>query len=246
MTPDPAPSHVPSEEEMRHRQALCRLGALCYERGLIAGADGNLSVRLPDDTVLITPTGAIKGFLQPHHIAHVDMDGRVVDDGPRASSEVAIHLVSYVERPEMRAVIHTHPPHAVAMTVAGIDMQVPIIPEVVVTIGGVPTTPLATPGTKELAESIREIVRCSDTLIMKNHGAVTLGANLMEAFKKLDMIEHMARILWLAHTARGGLSPLPPEAVSKILATRDELGIRTTNTLENRCGLPPESPPASS
>jgi len=127
----------------------------------------------------------------------------------------------------------------VALTIAGVDLQVPIIPEVVVTIGGVPTTPLATPGTDELAESIREIIRCSDTLIMKNHGSVCVGSNLMDAFKKLDMIEHMARILYLAHTLRGGLEPMPQEMVDKILAMRGALGIGTTNTLQNRCGLPP-------
>jgi L-fuculose-phosphate aldolase len=179
----------------------------------------------------------MKGFLEPHHIAHVDMDGRAIDDGPRASSEIGIHLTSYRERPDMHAVVHTHPPHAVALSIAGIDMQLPLIPEVVVTIGGTPTTPYATPGTHELGDSIRDVVRCSDTLIMKNHGAVTLGSNLLDAFKKLDMIEHTARILWLAHAVKGGIEPLPQEAVKKLLETRRQLGIKTTNTLENQCGL---------
>ena len=226
-----------AQEIERQRQALCRIGALCYGKGYIVGADGNLSVRLADDTVLVTPAGAMKGFLEPHHLAHVDLEGRVLDGGPRPSSEIGIHLVSYRERPDMRSVVHTHPPHAVALSIAGIDMQLPIIPEVVVTLGGVPTTPYATPGTQELPASIREVVRCSDTLIMKNHGAVTLGTNLMDAFKKLDMIEHTARILWLAHAVRGGVEPLPAEAVAKLLATRSQLGIQTTNTLENGCGL---------
>lgn len=226
-----------SDEELRLRRGLCRIGALCYQRHMIAGADGNLSARLSDGTILITPAGAMKGFLEPHHVAHVDMQGRVVDDGPRASTETGIHLVAYEERPEMRAVVHAHPPHAVALSVAGVDMQIPIIPEIIVTIGGIPTTALATPGTSELPESIRDVVRCSDTLIMKNHGAVTVGANLMDAYKKLDMIEHTARILWLAHSLRGGLEPIPPEAVRKLLATRGLLGIETVNTLENRCGL---------
>ena len=226
-----------TEEEARLRQALCRIGALCYSKGFIVGADGNLSARMSDGSILITPAGAMKGFLEPAHMAHVDLDGNPLDDGPRASSETGIHLVSYRERPEMRAVVHTHPPHAVALTIAGIDQTLPVIPEIVVTIGGVPTTPYATPGTNELPESIRDVVRCSDTLIMKNHGAVTLGTNLMDAFKKLDMIEHTAKILWLAHVARGGLEPLPAEAVDKLLATRRKLGIETTNTLENRCGL---------
>lgn len=226
-----------SEEETRLRAALCRIGALCYQKGYIVGADGNLSARLADGSVLVTPAGAMKGFLEPHHLAHVDLDGRVLDNGPRPSSEIAIHLVSYRERADVHAVVHTHPPHAVALSIAGVDLQLPVIPEVVVTIGGTPTTPYATPGTHELPDSIRDVVRCSDTLIMKNHGAVTLGANLLDAFKKLDMVEHTAKILWLVYALKGSVDPLPPEAVSKLLATRRALGISSVNTLENRCGL---------
>ena len=226
-----------TEEELRLRQAICRLGALCYQRFYIVGADGNLSARLSDGTILITPAGAMKGFLEPHHLAHIDDKARPVDDGPRPSTEVGIHLVCYQERPETRAVVHAHPPHAVALTIAGIDLRMPIIPEIIVTIGGIPTTPYGTPGTSELPDSIRETVRCSDTLIMQNHGSVTIGSNLMDAYKKLDMLEHTAKILWLAHVARGGIEPLPEESVQKLLATRALLGIRTTNVLENRCGL---------
>ena len=226
-----------TDEEARLRRGICRVGELCYQRSYIVGADGNISARVSDGTILITPAGAMKGFLQPEHIAHIDTSGKPVDDGPKASTEVGIHLASYQERPEMKAMVHAHPPHAVALTIAGIDMQMPIIPEIIVTIGGIPTAPFGTPGTEELPESIRDLIRCSDTLIMQNHGSVCLGANLMDAYKKLDMLEHTARILWLAHVAKGGLDPLPQEAVRKLLDTREMLGIRTTNTLENRCGL---------
>jgi len=227
-----------TDEETRLRTALCRIGALCYQKGYIVGADGNLSARMRDGTLLVTPTGAMKGFLEPQHIAHVDADGKAIGNGPRASSEIAIHVVSYKERPDVEAVVHTHPPHAVALSIAGVDMQLPVIPEVIVTIGGTPTTPYATPGTQELPESIRAVVRCSDTLIMKNHGAVTLGSNLMDAFKKLDMVEHTAKILWLVHALKGSVEPLPAEAVKKLLGTRQALGIRTTNTLETPCAPP--------
>ncbi len=230
-----------SDEEARLRNAICEIGSLCYQRNYIVGADGNISGRLSDGTLIITPAGAMKGFLTPRNLAHVDMRGEIVDDGPKCSSEVGIHIVSYEERPEMKAVLHCHPPHCVAMTVAGIDLQVPIIPEIVVTIGGIPTTPYATPGTDELPDSIRDVVRCSDTLVMKNHGSVTLGTNLLDAYKKLDMIEHTARILWLAHAVRGGIDPLPDEAVQKLLETRNALGLSTLNTLENQCGLDGES-----
>ena len=225
------------EEESRLRSGICRIGRLCYERNFIVAADGNISARMSDGTILITPTGAMKGFLQPHHIAHIDDKGAVLDDGPKCSSETGIHLAAYELRPEMRAVVHAHPPHAVAMTIAGIDLQLPIIPEIVVTIGGIPTAPYGTPGTHELADSIRDLLRCSDTMLMQNHGSVTIGPNLMDAFKKLDMLEHTAKILYLAHTVKGGLDPLPPEQVRKLLETRKLLGITTTNTLENRCGL---------
>lgn len=226
-----------SEEETRLRKGICNVAKLCYERNLIVGADGNFSARTSAGTVLITPAGAMKGFLEPHHIAHIDTTGQPVDDGPRASTEVGIHLVSYEQRPDARAICHAHPPHAVAMTIAGIDLQIPIIPEIIVTIGGIPTAPFGTPGTPELPESIRDIITCSDTVLMKNHGSVTVGSNLMDAFKKLDMLEHTARILWLAHTARGGLEPLPEESVRKLLETRAQLGITGRNTLENRCGM---------
>jgi len=223
-----------SDEEARLRNAICEIGKLCYARGYIVAADGNISARLADGTIVVTPTGAMKGFLSPENLAKVDMQGKPVDNGPRASSEIGIHLVSYHERPDMKAVLHCHPPHAVAMTIAGIDLQTPIIPEIIVTIGGIPTAPYGTPGTPELPESIRKIVKCSDTLVMQNHGSVTLGANLLDAYKKLDMLEHTAKILWLAHCV-GKVNALPPEAVQKLLGTRGPLGIATVNTLERPC-----------
>jgi L-fuculose-phosphate aldolase len=212
-----------SDEEARLRRAICEIGKLCYSRFYIVGADGNISARMNDGTVLITPAGAMKGFLEPQHIAHIDMRGEVLDGGPGASTEKGIHLTAYEVRPEMRAVCHAHPPHAVAMTIAGIDMQAPFIPEIIVTIGGIPTANFGTPGTPELADSIRNILKCSDTVVMTNHGSVTLGANLMDAYKKLDMVGHA--------------KPLNAEYVQKLLATRGLLGIKTVNTLENECGV---------
>lgn len=226
-----------TDEEARLRNGICEIGRICYERGLISAVDGNMSCRMSDDTVIITGAGAMKGFLSPEQLAKVDMQGNVLSAGAKCSTETNIHLVCYQERPDIKAVLHCHPPHAVALSVAEIDMQTPIIPEMIVTIGGIPTTPFATPGTSELGESIRSVVRCSDVLVMRNHGSVTVGSNMLDAFKKLDMIEHTAKILWLAHTARGGLTPLSDEAVAKLLATRDMLGVTGHNTLQNRCGM---------
>lgn len=223
-----------TDEEARLRNAICEIGRLCYSRNYIVGADGNISGKLADGTLIITPAGAMKGFLAPEQLAHIDMQGRVVDGGPKASTEVGIHLVCYRERPDVRAVLHCHPPHAVAMTIAGFDMQCPVIPEIIVTIGGIPTAPFGTPGTDELPASIQNIVRCSDTVVMQNHGSVTIGPNLLDAYKKLDMLEHTAKILWIASCV-GTVKPLDPEHVAKLLGTREKLGIRTLNTLENQC-----------
>jgi L-fuculose-phosphate aldolase len=226
-----------TDEEVRLRKALVEICKLCYSRNYIVGADGNLSARMSDGTILITPAGAMKGFLEPHSVARIDMRGEVVDGGPKASTERMIHITCYEERPEMKAVVHAHPPHAVAMTIAGIDMQAPFIPEIIVTIGGIPTANFGTPGTNELADSIRPIVRCSDTVVMTHHGSVTMGTNLLDAYKKLDMVEHTARILWLAHCV-GHAKPLSADYVKKLLATRKLLGIHTVNTLENNCAAP--------
>ena len=103
-----------SDEELRLRKGICRIGELCYQRSFIVGGDGNISARMSDGSILITPAGAMKGFLEPYHMARIDMQGKPLDEGPVASTEVGIHLVSYEERPEMKAMVHAHPPHAVA------------------------------------------------------------------------------------------------------------------------------------
>lgn len=227
-----------SEEEARLRTAICKIGELCYSRGTLAAADGNISARMKDGSVLVTPTGSMKAFMTPYQIAKLDKNFQASDTGPKPSSEIGIHKVAYDERPDVQAIVHAHPPHAVALTIAGIDMQLPVIPEIIVTLGGIPTAPYGLPGGPELPETIREIIRCSDTVVMKNHGSVTLGANLMDAFKKLDQLEHTARILWLAHTVKGGLEPLPEIEVQKLLDSRAALGLTMLNTLESGCGLP--------
>ncbi len=205
-----------SDEETRLRGELCRVGELCYRRGLIAGADGNLSARLSDGTLLITRAGALKGLLGPEEIARIDLAGRGIGPGPRPSTEAGIHLVAYRERPDVAAVVHAHPPHAVALTLAGIDLEAPVIPELVAALGGIPTAPFATPGTDELPASIRALVRRADAVLLKSHGARTVGRDPLEAFARMDMVEHAARILWLAHALGRGVDELPAAAVARL------------------------------
>ena len=223
-----------SEAETSLRGAVCRTARMAYDKGFITNVDGNFSVRLGENEILITPAGMPKAFLAPEQIGKIDLSGRLLD-GPRPSTEVSMHVLAYRERPEMRAVCHAHPQHAVAFTLAGLSLDLCVIPEVVVTIGTIPTAPYGTPGTDELPDSLRGLLRCSDVVLLERHGALTLGTSLIDAFRKLEVIEHTATILYYARTL-GGVKELTSEQVAKLLATRERLNIGTMNTICSKCG----------
>jgi L-fuculose-phosphate aldolase len=217
------------------KQEMADIGRMLYERHLIGIADGNLSVRLDDRHLLVTPSGVPKGFMRPEQMVKTDLAGRPVSGGGRPSSEILMHAAVYEERPDVRAVVHAHPPHAVAFSIAGLGLTRCIIPEIVVTLGTVPTTPYATPGTNELPDSVRETIRGADALILERHGALTVGTTLMEAFVRLDTVEHTAKITYLARSL-GHVDVLNPEQVDKLLKTRRELKIKGKNTICDDCG----------
>jgi len=218
------------------KRQIAEIARLCWDRGYIGAIDGNISVKLDDGSLLITPSGTIKFLIEPDMIVRTDAKGQPVGGG-RASSEIKMHVACYEERPDVRAVVHAHPPTAVAFSLAGIDMMKALIPELIVTLGAIPTAPYGTPGTEELPNSVREYIRCSDAIIMERHGALCIGKDLLDAYKKLEQIEHNAKIIYMAHTL-GAPRELPKLEVDKLLATRDPLGIKTTNVYCNHCGTP--------
>jgi L-fuculose-phosphate aldolase len=194
--------------ERRLREELVRFGRLCYERDLLVAMDGNLSARLPGGDVLCTRAGCHKGFLLDDDLLVVDREGRKKRGGGDPTSELALHLACYDERPDCMAVLHAHPPTAIAFTIAGVSMARCVLPEVVLTLGTIPTVPYATTGTQALADMIRPHVRERDAILMDTHGAVALGASLLDAFCKLETVEHTAKIT-LAARALGGARELP-------------------------------------
>ncbi len=220
----------------RLREQIAEIARLCWERGYIGAIDGNISVRQPDGTILITPAGVVKFLIRPEQVVHCDASGKPMDGG-RASTETAMHVACYQERKDVNAVVHAHPPTAVAFSLAGIGLMDAVIPELVVTLGAIPTAPYGTPGTHELPDSIREYVKCSDAVLMERHGALTLGKDLIDAYKKMEQIEHNAKITYMARTL-GQVKNLSPEEVKKLLGTRETLGIETTNVYCNHCGQP--------
>ena len=177
--------------------------------------DGNLSARLSDDSVLCTRAGCHKGFLVDDDLVVIDLAGRKLRGVGTPTSEMAMHLACYEERPDCHAVIHAHPPIAIAFTIANVSMARCVLPEVVLTLGTVPTVPYETTGTRKLADSLRPYVRDHDAVLMDTHGVVALGATLLEAFCRLEIVEHTALI---TKTARdlGGAKELDPGEAARL------------------------------
>jgi L-fuculose-phosphate aldolase len=199
---------------------LVRVCRRLYERGLIAGPDGNVSVRIADDAVLVTPSGLSKVDVTPVDLVVVDLEGEVVTGSRPPSSELRMHLQIYETRPDVKAVVHAHPPMATALAVAGLDLMAPVLPEVILQMNEVPLVPYATPGSATLAQAIIPYVRDHDAFLMANHGATTLGATLALAHQRMESLEHAARILCAAR-ALGSPRNLTAQEVRELLASRE-------------------------
>jgi L-fuculose-phosphate aldolase len=192
-----------------------------YERGLVAGPDGNVSVCLPDDTILVTPAGMSKVDVQPSDLVIVDRAGRVLEGDRPPSTEIALHLRAYNRRSDVRAVVHAHPPIATGFSVAGESFDVPVLPEVILQMGSVPLVPYVTPGTDALADSCEPYIDRCDAFLLANHGATTLGATLGVAHQRMESLEHAARILLAARTL-GRVNALSARDVAALRRPREE------------------------
>ena len=182
------------QNESALREQMVRIGRLCYERHLLVGMDGNLSAKLPDGNILCTQAGCHKGFLTDDDLVVIDRQGNKLRGRGRPTSEIWMHLACYEERPDVKAVVHAHPPISIAFTIADQSLAQCVLPEVVLTMGVVPTVAYETTGTRDLADKLRPVVREHDALLMDRHGAVCLGRNLLEAFCYLETLEHTALI----------------------------------------------------
>ncbi|MCK4597548.1 class II aldolase/adducin family protein [bacterium] len=235
--------------EWEHRQQMVAIGQRMYQRGYVAATDGNISVKMADDRILITPTGTCLGELRPEELVAIEQGGSACDPNQRPSSELPMHLEVYGQRSDVGAVIHAHPPLATAFTVAGISLAQCVIPEVVLTMGTIPTTKYATPSTEQGREQIRELIRCHDALILDRHGTLTVGPDLITAYRRLEKVEHAAQVT-LAARQLGNVRTLPPEEVKRLETMRAELGLGTNVEVCNNCGTcgkdvtgEPELPP---
>ena len=182
------------KSENEHRLEICEAGKWLHQKGYVAASDGNLSVRLPDKRVLCTPTMMSKGMMRPEDLVVTDMAGRKLEGTRNVSSEIAMHLLIYDRRPDVHGVVHAHPPTATGYAAAGLPLNKALISEVVLALGCVPLARYGTPGTPELSEALKGLVPHYDAILMANHGVVCSGATLLEAYFKMETVEHFARI----------------------------------------------------
>jgi L-fuculose-phosphate aldolase len=204
------------------RADIVEVGRRMYARGYTASNDGNISVRLGADRLLMTPKSVCKGFMTPDMMCITDLDGKKIQGDRDPSSEMLMHLEVYRQRPDVAAVVHAHPPTATGFAVAGIAMDEPVLAEAAVVLGPVPVAPYAMPGTPELAASLEPFVIDHDAVLMANHGVVCCGADLLQAYLNMELVEQSARTLLVVRQL-GGAHALTSEQITQLKELRERL-----------------------
>jgi L-fuculose-phosphate aldolase len=205
--------------ERKHREEIVRYGRMVHSRGFVAAMDGNLSVRLNDGRILVTPTCLSKGAMRASDLVIVDSEGKHVSGRRNVTSEIGMHLLIYRMRPDVNAIVHAHPPTATGFAAAGMDLTEPLVCEVVVGLGCIPLARYGTPGTSELAQTLEPYVPDYDAILMSNHGVVTYGDTLERAYMKMETVEHFAQIALVTHLL-GRQQPLKQGEIEKLLLAR--------------------------
>lgn len=206
------------------RETICEIGRRMYARGFVAANDGNISVKCSEGAIWTTPTGVSKGYMTPEMLVKLDMEGNVLEGYSVPSSEIKMHLRVYRENPEVGAVVHAHPPVATAFAIARKELQKPILPEAVVLLGRVPVAPYGTPGSSEIPDAIEPFCKDYNAVLLANHGALTWGRDGIEAYFRMESLEHYATIL-LNTEKVGGAVQLDELQIERLLEIRKSLGI---------------------
>ncbi|HZQ95023.1 MAG TPA: class II aldolase/adducin family protein [Candidatus Sulfotelmatobacter sp.] len=205
--------------ERKHREEIVRYGRMLHEKGFVAAMDGNLSVRLAPNRILVTPTGLSKGAMRPTDLVIVDLEGQKLAGRRNVTSELEMHLMIYRARADVKAIVHAHPPTATGFAAAGIALTEPLVCEVVMGLGCIPLARYGTPGTSELAQSLEPYVPNYDAILMSNHGVVAYGDTLEHAYMKMETVEHFAQIALVTHLL-GRQQPLQEREIEKLILAR--------------------------
>ena len=212
--------------EFELKKMICEIGKREWTRGYVAANDGNISIKMNDKEVLTTPTGVSKGFMTPDMIIKIDLSGKVLSGSSkfRPSSEAKMHLDVYAQRPDVKSVLHAHPPYCTSFAVANIPLNKCVLPEAIIVIGSVPIAEYGLPSTDELPDAIRPHLQNSEAILMQNHGALTLGPDLLTAYHRMETLEHTAHIVHLAHQL-GNVNVLPQNEADRLMDLRDSFNI---------------------
>ena len=207
---------------MELREQICDICHKMWQLGWVAANDGNVSVKLPDGTFLATPTGMSKSFITPEKLVHIDQDGQILDAsaGLQPSSEIKMHLRCYKEREDVGAVLHAHPPVATGYAVANKPLDEYSMIETVIALGSIPVTPYGTPSTYEVPDRIAPYLGEHDALLLQNHGALTVGADLITAYYRMETLELFAKISLNAHLL-GGAKEISRENIDRLISMRE-------------------------
>lgn len=214
----------PELSEFKIKQDICTVGKTIYEKGLVTANDGNISVKVGPDQYWVTPTGVSKNLLKPDMLIKVNGNGDVLSGRLKPTSEIKMHLGVYRENPEIRAVVHAHPPFATAFAVAGIPLDQALMPESIVLLGTIPVAEYGTPSTEELSRSVAKYVGNHQGVLLENHGALTWGKNLTVAANLMESLEFYAKINWIARQM-GGNRELSTERVAQLVDLKKKMGI---------------------
>ena len=210
---------------MSLRSDLTKFCHKVYEKGFVSAYDGNLSIRIDSDKILITPSGKCKGEIEENDLLEIDYNGKLLNGNGKVSTEVKIHLLAYKKRKDVEVVIHCHPTYATAFATAGEGFISPVFPEVILSLGKVPLCKYATPSTDELPLSMEPYIDFAWAFLLQNHGAVTLGLNLDDAYNKMEKLEHSAHTIFAAKLL-GGEKELSFEKVKELInLAREVYGI---------------------
>jgi L-fuculose-phosphate aldolase len=204
---------------------ICDIGRRIYNKGFAAGNDGNISYRLSEKEVLCTPTFISKGFMKPEDLCIVDMQGKQLSGKRKRSSEILLHLTILRERPDVKSVVHCHPPHATAFAVAREPIPQCVLPEIEVFLGDVPITRYDTPGGQEFADTVLPFVQKTNVMILANHGTVSYGETVEKAYWWTEILDAYCRILLLAKDL-GKINYFTENETRELLDLKKKLGFK--------------------
>lgn len=208
------------------KKLIVEIGRRMYLKNFVAANDGNISCKVDDETIWTTPTGVSKGFMSEDEMVKMRLDGTIISQGERApSGEVKMHLRIYNESQDVMAVCHAHPPVATSFAIAGMALNQAIYPGALVNLGSVPCVHYETPGSEQLADSVAPYVRNYNALLLANHGAVTWGTSLMEAWYRLESTEHYATVVMYSMNVIGKANVLSRDRVNELIQIRQKMGL---------------------